>query len=633
MHIKRITIRNLKSLAFFEVDNLPNLIVFAGPNGTGKSTVLDAIGIWKQTQSWYNVTNWYDAEAYAKLIRRGEAYATIEIECIYTQEDIDYLDKLEVENELKAGDLGYSTLKIEQSGNLKIIKDENNYFRDLLQYPNREINHEAPLIDYYGPHRFLPSKDFTTFNTEVLKPYNQQQKLIQPSFEIQEKAYILKEYLYQLHQQDLEWFNDQKDSSTNGMIDLKNAPNSFKEIREIVTFLLPHLEFNKVKSGAPIKFLFSTTQNKNINIDIDELSSGEKEVLSLFIEIYRKNLLNSIIIIDEPELHLNQAVESRIIPCIENYLLRNNQFFIVSHSSGVLSNVSKSNLYRINHASDGENQCKIISTDQDRIETLKSLVGDLSVFTTANTFVFLEGTSSKNSHDKYVMESFFPHLKGKVNFIPSGACEVVEIISRKVQEILESNIPFGDFYAIRDRDRLKEDEIQRLQNKLPNFTVWNRCMLENYLIDITLWAKVLEFLNIEKQNIEGKFLEAANNLKQKEFDLRISEYFQAEFNTKDFSDNISFGTIEKLQKLNVNIDKCIDEFEVLKNKLLEELELEISSKKFIKTFHGKNLLKELKSVFRISIPDEHFYPTLVSLMKSNNLIPTDMKELVNNLIK
>ena len=53
------------------------------------------------------------------------------------------------------------------------------------------------------------------------------------------------------------------------------------------------------------------------------------------------------------------------------------------------------------------------------------------------------------------METFFPNLKGKVNFIPSDSCEVVEIVSKKVHEILESEIPSGDFYAIRDRDRLK----------------------------------------------------------------------------------------------------------------------------------------------------------------------------------
>lgn len=49
MHIKKITIRAYKRFTNFSIDNLPEstkLVVMAGPNGGGKSSLFDALLTW-----------------------------------------------------------------------------------------------------------------------------------------------------------------------------------------------------------------------------------------------------------------------------------------------------------------------------------------------------------------------------------------------------------------------------------------------------------------------------------------------------------------------------------------------------------------------------------------------------------
>jgi len=48
MRIQNLTIRNYKSLVEFQIEDAPDIVVLAGPNGTGKSSVLEAIVLLKE---------------------------------------------------------------------------------------------------------------------------------------------------------------------------------------------------------------------------------------------------------------------------------------------------------------------------------------------------------------------------------------------------------------------------------------------------------------------------------------------------------------------------------------------------------------------------------------------------------
>ena len=55
MYIESLEIINFKNLRHLQVDTIPKLVVLAGPNGSGKTSVFDALRIFKEAIAGYSV--------------------------------------------------------------------------------------------------------------------------------------------------------------------------------------------------------------------------------------------------------------------------------------------------------------------------------------------------------------------------------------------------------------------------------------------------------------------------------------------------------------------------------------------------------------------------------------------------
>jgi len=88
-----------------------------------------------------------------------------------------------------------------------------------------------------------------------------------------------------------------------------------------------------------------TFKNKNgKEFDIDNLSTGEKTLLSKVLYLYFKGVKNKIILIDEPELSLHPAWQNRVLKLYENFAKENNcQIIIATHSPHIIG--SAKNVY------------------------------------------------------------------------------------------------------------------------------------------------------------------------------------------------------------------------------------------------------------------------------------------------
>ena len=77
--------------------------------------------------------------------------------------------------------------------------------------------------------------------------------------------------------------------------------------------------------------------NNGIEIAINELSTGEKTLLSKVLYLYFKDIKNQIILIDEPELSLHPAWQNRVLKLYENFAKENNcQIIIATHSPHII---------------------------------------------------------------------------------------------------------------------------------------------------------------------------------------------------------------------------------------------------------------------------------------------------------
>ena len=78
--------------------------------------------------------------------------------------------------------------------------------------------------------------------------------------------------------------------------------------------------------------------DSDITFSFDSLSAGEKEVVDILLDLFlrREKYKNSIFLLDEPELHINTAVQRKLIIEIDKLIDDGGQIWIATHSIGFL---------------------------------------------------------------------------------------------------------------------------------------------------------------------------------------------------------------------------------------------------------------------------------------------------------
>jgi len=76
---------------------------------------------------------------------------------------------------------------------------------------------------------------------------------------------------------------------------------------------------------------------KGEKLSIDDLSTGEKTLISKILYLYIKEIKNSVILIDEPELSLHPKWQNQVLKLYENFAKENNcQIIIATHSPHII---------------------------------------------------------------------------------------------------------------------------------------------------------------------------------------------------------------------------------------------------------------------------------------------------------
>jgi ABC-type lipoprotein export system ATPase subunit len=113
-------------------------------------------------------------------------------------------------------------------------------------------------------------------------------------------------------------------------------------------------DLKEIFDGFDINFSFSNIDYKNkiplfnnetlftnaIKIQLKDLSTGEKTLLSKIFYLYLNEPKNKVILIDEPELSLHPTWQNKVIGVYEKFAkINNNQIIIATHSPHILSGV------------------------------------------------------------------------------------------------------------------------------------------------------------------------------------------------------------------------------------------------------------------------------------------------------
>ena len=244
--------------------------------------------------------------------------------------------------------------------------------------------------------------------------------------------------------------------------------------------------------------------------EFNVLSAGEKEVVDILVDLYlrRHDYDDTVFLIDEPELHINTAVQRKMLKEIDELVGDNCQIWIASHSIGFLRALQD----------DYGDQCQIIrfeagenfgtqkyvlkpmpKTRANWLDILETPLDDLVGLVSPRRIVYCEGRAESRAGeerglDAQVYNKIFGEAYPDTVFVSSGGnteptqrSEIAISILGKVLTDLEVLVLVERDFASGEMTTERERE-EYLENNPPNHRVLSRWELENYLYD----AEVLE---------------------------------------------------------------------------------------------------------------------------------------------
>lgn len=515
MKVDRISIQDFRGIKNLKLDALGQLVLLTGPNGTGKSSVLEAIIRWKESVGPY----FRPPPIQGALVRVGAETAEIEVQVSVTASEKAFLVRRGVFPSEDAVPNALSGSVGLNAGGSVYRREVEPGLQELLQ------TWDVPSVgvfEYLGPYRRLPPgwQDQISVN-----PIDAEVDMQSRLYNVEGKYSYIKQYLLALSLRDLKHFKDTGDS-IDSLAGLKSVFDDFFAPKKL---LGP--DWVSTPQGTSFRILVETPLGA---IDVDQLSAGEQEIFSVFGNLDRLRLAGSVLLYDEPELHLNGSLERRLIPALEQ-LVGNTQLIIASHSAQMSASAPLESIVAMRMG--GENQASKIEDENDRIEVFRLLGADVPVQLVARLLVFLEGEES--SLDITLMRRLLGRQLPGVEFVVAGPANAIEAVSSRAGALMSQAARYEQFFAVRDRDFLPQADVDRLVSDVEGrLHIWSRYHIENYLLVDEAISRALLRVGVSRsaeevaadlrgladdlrETVTGQMLAASVNARVERFDLKV----------------------------------------------------------------------------------------------------------------
>lgn len=362
---------------------------------------------------------------------------------------------------------------------------------------------------------------------------------------------------------------------------------------------------------------------ENDKYSISKGSDGEKSAF-LFISLILSRVSNSLVLIDEPENHLNTALLNELFDILEKKR-RDITFIYCTHNVDFIESRNKPNLIYLSGYNDKNDGIWDLNTvksfDSLSIQNIVDIVG------TKKKILFTE--SKPNRIDYRFYTSLFSDFK----VISLGSCDDVinncKAINPKDQKeennyriLLNLN---RSVYGIIDKDSREEKEIKKL--KKSNVFVLLYDEIENLFISSVILDKICEKNNLVEK--KEQFKEKVINYIESHKNEIISAYVNKTYKRKQKS-----GKYEYRDNLRSLIKNIKDKNKSNLNEYLPQLEIFINNlDKYIKNKDYEQLVMNIQnkgilscvSVFDLTIED--YIDRVIELIKNDNDF---RKEIIKN---
>ena len=356
MKIANLNLKNFRDARTLSLELDPKLNVFVGVNGSGKSTVLDAIAIMLSwTVSRINRSGGSGRPIVESDITNGKSISSIQLSC-------EAEDKM-IEWRLFKVRKGYFSFEgKEGKTNLQELNDYTKGIQSKISETMEKVN--LPLFDYYPVNRAvldIPLRIRGKHRFNLLTAYDGA---------LTSGADFRTFFEWFREREDLE--NEMRFRSNHPIITLDDV--SFKPIK-LDEYIYPDPQLKAVRM-ALTEFLpefsnlairrnplrMEVVKNGKL-LTVNQLSDGEKSIIALIGDLARRlaianpvseNPLNGsgIVLIDEIDLHLHPKWQRMIVPKLLE-VFPNCQFIISTHSPHVITHVQPESLFLLKQTDSG----------------------------------------------------------------------------------------------------------------------------------------------------------------------------------------------------------------------------------------------------------------------------------------
>lgn len=699
MRFEKITIENFRAIERVAIDATHgSMIVIAGPNGCGKSCIFDAIRFVKSAYGGYEDNEWdywfsefqigRDPGEMRSILRNKHKPARIGVtvklhdkEKLHLHENDDQImEELAWKHLYPGGNYRHwkqrTRIESEQDPILRKqmaqIEQLTSAFSESLRselgrteisgevtiLPSGEVTirrnlvlesiwriydpQNIGLVNYHGSHRHYMREQIGGVNLNLKTQEQQERQSTLYNYANKYaniKTQMATEFVLQM----------MREKSRKGTEGEGEGESLAATMKELFRRFFPGKNFEGVTVNERDELEFSVTIKGENKHDINDLSSGEKEILFGYLRLRNSAQRQSIILLDEPELHLNPKLIQGLPQFYQKHVGEDldNQVWTVTHSDAFLREALGHSGVRVYHMreaiSDGleENQVREIGQGEEE-EAIFELIGDIATYRAGGKIVIFEGENSE--FDKKMAAILFPTYERRMNFISGGNKATV----RRLHEALERREDGGSglVFSIVDGDGSEtvDDEGER------RFT-WDVYHIENYLLDPKVVLDVLRNITLEdtgfrdESEVEGAFRDIARDqidrLVEHAVRTKVHEAIGHAIKLKGEEDDND--PAERVgERLRSSIDRLNDltKDELCKNKLKEiadarrkVLETAVRGDDWKKEFRGRDLLKQFANQYTSGVRYEALRDMIVNTMVEQEIRPPGMLRVLEKIDK
>lgn len=452
MRLTSITVNDSPPVTRFSVADLADVVVIAGPNGVGKTRLLQRI----------------------MQLLRGEAGSA------------DALAIIEATGDDERTSWGKEVLNL-------ALPDDAELYRATLQANRRRRNLKSSVIQFESDRTIQKLQPFT-FAWDIPDPSDEEVGWDTGFGFWKTRWQDTVHSLYRL-------IEHQKQSIASRAVQLQREGHAQMNLN----FTDPMLPFKAVFSQllAPKQLVDPSARRQALEfsldgqvLDITALSSGEREVVNVAFDFLLREPRDCMVFFDEPELHLHPELSHRLIQVLQGIGERN-QFILSTHSPDVITaSLDKSVIFlsppRLDDNESPANQAISVSEDDETNQALKLLGHSIGIVALGRRIVLIEGEHSSLDKDVYgtITRGRYPQLV----LVPSGGKHVVQSFETLQDAVLSKSIWGVEFFMLCDRDSAPTGQRAPEEASDGRLRVLIRYHLENYFLDEFTWARAFATL-------------------------------------------------------------------------------------------------------------------------------------------